>query len=193
MQYPSFKVKEFLVPEFTMDSGKMIRFWVEIIPKKENDTDGYWGVKRIYEIINNYNNQNLGAKIHLCPIQPKVSFIDFIKPIKVGEYLKKTFGEKSNEIEVRLNAFNIKPEYTVRKMGIAKQKALSIICGIEQNEITAFDFYGFAPQTEIELVRYITTKLDEGKSMIAFDNLWYKEEQFDKGNIKNLIISRVRK
>ncbi|WP_157454134.1 hypothetical protein [Crocinitomix catalasitica] len=191
MKYPSFNVKEFLVPEFTLDSGKMIRFWVQIVPEKENQTDGYWGVKKIFEIIENYNSQNLGVKIHLCPSKLKMSLFDFIKPIKVGEYLEKVFGLKSSKIKNDLNSFNIKPEYTLRKMGFAHQKLFSIICGIERNDIIAFDFYGFAPDTEIKLIKYIHTKLDEGKSLLAFDNLGYKEENFDTLNIENLIIKRI--
>ena len=190
MRYPNFEFKEFIVPQFSIKAGKMIRFCVEIVPKKEIKTDGYWGVKKIFILINNYNNQKLGKKIHLCPIKLKISFLDYLKPIKIEDYLKKIFGEKSNDVERELNIFGIKPEYTLRKMGVAHQKILSIVCGIEQNEIIAFDFYGLAPQTEIDLMKYIHKKLDEGKSIIAFDNLEYKEENFDCTNIENLIISR---
>jgi len=77
-------------------------------------------------------------------------------------------------------------------MGFAHQKVFSIICGIEKYEISAFDFYGFSPNTELQLMQYIQTKLEEGKSLIAFDNLGYKENNFDKVNIENLIITRFR-
>ncbi|KAA1247650.1 hypothetical protein [Aquimarina sp. RZ0] len=191
MKYPGFRVKEFFVPEFELTPGKMIRFWVQILPEKENQTDGYWAVKRIVEIIEKYNNQNLGAKIHLCPIKLKIGPFDFIKPIKVKEYLEKVFGVKSNKIKDDLSSFNIKPEYTIREMGYAHQKLFSIICGIEQYDITAFDFYGFDPDTEIRLMKYIHVKLDEGKSLLAFDNLGYKEENFDILNVENIMIERV--
>lgn len=191
MKYPSFNVKQFSVPEFELDSGKMIRFWVQIIPEKENDINGYWGVKRIFEIIENYNNQNLGVKIHLCSNKLKMNLFDFIKPIKVEQYLDKVFGLKSSKIKNDLIIFNIQPEYILRKMGFAHQKLFSIICGIEQNDVIAFDFYGFDPDTEIKLMKYIHTKLDEGKSLLSFDNLGYKEEGLDKLNIENLTIRRI--
>ncbi|WP_299685852.1 hypothetical protein [uncultured Dokdonia sp.] len=191
MKYPSFNVKEFLIPEFTLDSGKMIRFWVQIVPEKENQTDGYWGVKKIFEIIENYNSQNLGVKIHLCPGKLKMSLFDFIKPIKVGQYLDKLYGQKSIKIKNDLKAFNIKPEYTLRKMGRADQKLLSIICGIGQNDRVAFDFYGFAPDTEVKLLKYLQRKLNEGKSLLSFDNMEYKDKTIDQMNIENLIIKRA--
>ncbi len=190
MKYPSFNVKEFLVPEFTLDSGKMIRFWVQIVPEKENQTDGYWGVKKIFEIIENYNSQNLGVKIYLCPSKLKMSLFDFIKPIKVGQYLDKMYEQKSVKIKNDLKAFNIKSEYTLRKMGGTDQKLLSIICGIEQNDRVAFDFYGFAPDTEVKLMKYLQRKLNEGKSLLSFDNMEYKDKTIDELNIENLIIKR---
>ncbi len=190
MKYPSCKVKEFQVPEFEMEPGKMIRFWVKIVPEKEKNTDEYWGVKRIFEIIDKYNSENDIEKIYLCPIKPKLGLIDFIKPIKVREYLKTTFRIKSKGIENVLETFDIKPEYIIRKMGFAHQKLFSIVCGIEKNERTAFDFYGLAPDSEIKLMKYINTKLVDGKSLIGFDNLGYKDENIDNSKIENLIIKR---
>ena len=191
MKYPEFNIRGFNVPKFEIESGKMVRFWVQIVPDKENDQNGYWGVKRIFEIIDNYNNKNYSTKIHLCKNQVSLRLFDFIKPISTKDYLKNLFGQKSTEIISILETFNIKEDYTLRKMGLAHKKILSIICGIESNEVIAFDFYGFAPETEEKLMDYVKIKLKEGKAVIGFDNLGYKEEQLENTQIDNQIIKRI--
>lgn len=188
MIHPEFETNGFKIPEFKIESGKMIRFWVEIVPKKVGDED--WGIKKMSEIIDNYNKNN-AVKIHFCKNQLKLGIFDFMKPIKLKEYLFKVFGERGKEVEATLETFDIKPYYTLRKMGTSDQKVLSIICGIELNEVIAFDFYGLGFDTVEKLMNYMKIKLTEGKSLIAFDNLNYREEIIVNSQIEHFNIKRV--
>ncbi|WP_370003238.1 hypothetical protein, partial [Winogradskyella sp.] len=183
---PSFKINEYLVPEFSIEKGKMLRFWVEIIPKNNSDTDGYLVQKLIQkQIVNNFTKHK-ELKMFSCPDKIKVGFFDFLNPMSVDDYLKNKIDLDETKVAQILSFFTIKPHYIIRKMGYKDQKIFSIISSIESNDVVLLDFYGFSPQNEKALTNYLLAKLKEGKALITFDNLYFKE----KGS-KNIFIEDI--
>lgn len=74
LQFGEFKINEFRIPKFSLNKGEMIRFWVQIIPKHENDSNGYWGTKKMQETVRTLNSQSISIRI--CPNQIKRDFFD---------------------------------------------------------------------------------------------------------------------
>ena len=186
----SFKINEYVVPEFTLKEGEMIRFWVEIIPEIENDTDGYWGTKKMQNTIQYLNRKNL--RIEYCSNKVKRNFFDFLNPISTGEYLKSKFELRNKEVEEILSQFDIRPKYKVRNLGTSHQKIFSIICGFQKSKIVSFDYFGLSPNTEEQLTTFVKTEIDKGKAAISFDSFHYKSEIERSENIINLDIRRIR-
>ncbi|MEM6379265.1 MAG: hypothetical protein AAF705_13730, partial [Bacteroidota bacterium] len=75
----------------------------------------------------------------------------------------------------------------------AHQKVFSIICGLQENQIISFDYYGLSPNTEERLTKFVKEEIQKGKAVISFDNLFYKPEKLDSNNIINLDIRRMRR
>ena len=184
-----FKINEFRIPEFTLRKGEMIRFWVEIIPRLEADSDGYWGAKKMQETIKSFNQK--GKEIRICPLRVKRKLFEYMVPITAGDYLKKRYNFLTEEeIESVLMQFKIKPEFKIKALGTAHQKVFSIICEFQNNKIVSFDYYGLSPATEEQLTTFVKSELSKGKSAISFDNLHYKSENADSDRIVNLNILR---
>ena len=184
----SFNINEYVVPGFTLKKGEMIRFWIQIIPSLENDTDGYWAAKTMQEIIKVCQQNKMS--VWICPKQIKKRVIDIINPISTGNHLISQFKLNEREVENILTQFDINPEWKVKNLGAAHQKVFSIICGFQEHQIVSFDYYGLSPNTEEQLTRFVKKEIDNGKTVLSFDNLWYKPEKPDSENIINLEIKR---
>lgn len=188
LQNKSFYINEYKIPEFTLAKGEMIRFWVEITPELDDNTNGYWGTKKMQEAIRVFNQRNKIIKI--CPNQIQRGISDFIKPISVGRYLKNKFQIKEKEVNEILSQFDIKPEFKIRNLGTTHQKVFSIICGFQKNQVVSFDYHGLSPNTEEQLTKFAKQQLKKGKAAISFDNLYFKPDKCDSENITNLEIRR---
>lgn len=191
MNFPSFKINEYLIPEFSLERGKMFRFWIEIIPRKETDSNGFKISKKIQKSIINYSIENYNLKIHICLDKVKLKTLDFLKPITVREYLKSKLNLDNSKVDFILTSFEIKPSCEIRKLNQQNQKIVSIIEGIESNKITVFDFFGLSAQQEEDLMTYLTTKLEEGKILIANDNLYYKTKDSENKLVEDIFVNRV--
>lgn len=191
LQNKSFNINEYKIPKFTLAKGKMIRFWVEIILVLENDTDGYWGVKKMQETIKAFNQKK--EIIRICPNKIKRGNWDFINPITAGKYLEKRFHLNKKEVRELLSQFEINPEFKIKNLGTAHQKVFSIICGLQENLLISFDYYGLSPNTEELLTKFVKEEIQKGKAAISLDNLYYKPEKLDSGNIINLDILRTER
>lgn len=191
LQSQGFKINEFQIPNFALNNGEMIRFWVQIIPRSENDTDGYWSAAKMQETIQELNSRDKSIKI--CPNRIKRNLIDYIKPKTISEYMRNRFGYSKNEIEKLISQFEIKPDYQIKNLGTGHQKVFSILCEFQRNRIVLFDYYGLSPHTEEQLTKFVKNELSKGKSVISFDNLYYKPEIPDSEQIFNLEIRRKRK
>ena len=191
LQNKSFYINEYEIPEFTLAKGKMIRFWVEIIPQFKEDTNSYWGSKEMQETIKVFNQKN--KRIKSCGNKIKRGVRDFINPISTGKYLEKTFHINEKEVKGLLSQFGIKSEFKIKNLGLSHQKMFSIICGFQKHQIISFDYYGLSPNTEEQLTQFVKKEIRKGKAAISFDNLHYKPKKFDTDNIINLEILRKRK
>lgn len=186
-----FKINEFKIPAFTLNKGEMIRFWVEIIPKSEADSDGYWGVRKMQEVIKSIDHRE--NKITICPPRVRRNFLEHIKQTTIGEYFKNRCNLSRNETLDILKQFGVEPEFVIRNLGTAHQKVLSIAYMFQKNQVISFDYYGLSPSTEEQLTAFVKQELGKGKSAIGFDNLCYKTEKLDSSKIINLDIRRERK
>ena len=191
LQNKSFFINEYKIPEFTLPKGKMLRFWVEIIPQSKNDTNGYWGTKKMQETIKVLNQNS--ETIKTCSNKIKRGITDFINPISTGKYIRHNFNLSEEEIDDLLSQFEIKPEYKIKNLGTAHQKVFSIICGFQKYQTISFDYFGLSPKTEEQLTTFVKKEIKKGKSAISFDNLYYKPKKYDSENIINLEIRRKRK
>lgn len=188
LQRKCFQINEFKIPDFTLSKGQMLRFWVEIIPRLENDTNGYWVAKKVQKTIKVINRNSL--KIGTCSNKINRGFMDIFNPISTSKYLKKKFKLCDKKIEELLSYFEIKSEDKIKNLGVAHQKVFSIICGFQKYQIISFDYYGLSPTTEEQLTKFVKNEVKKGKSAISFDNLHYKPESYDTENIINLEIRR---
>lgn len=169
----------------------MIRFWVEVVPQSETVTDGYWAPSKLIESL---QSTHPGKEIkRVCPARVKRNFFDFIQPITLDDYLRTRFNLNTKAINEKLSFFSLKPEWKVKNLGYAHQKIFAIICEFPKERIVSFDYYGFAPDSEEQLTKYVKAELEKGKSAISFDNLYYKPENPDSERIKNLDIRQRRK
>jgi|GEM_PF-4733198 len=166
----------------------MIRFWIQIIPRLENETDGYSAAIIMQKIIRDCQKNN--ATVWTCPNQIKRRIFDFIKPTSTGNYLSSQFNLKENEIIDILMQFDIKPEWKIKNLGFTHQRVFSLICGFQEHQIVSFDYYGLSPNAEEQVTRFVKNEIRKGKSALSFDNLWYKPENPDSSNIINLEIKR---
>ena len=188
MQFCKIEKEGFKFPNFRLNKGELIRFWVQVVPINEKDKFN-WGLKTINEIIEEYNRE-LDVEIKFCNNKVKLSLLDFIKPVSVSRYLNEKFGHREKEILAYLSHFGIEPNYTIRRMGFAHQKIFAIINTIENNDLVSFDLYGFAPLTAIELINYTKRKLDSNKSFLIFDNFFLKGDHTAHSKIRDIDILR---
>ena len=184
----AFNIEEFQIPDFILNKGEMVRFWVQTMPMSGNDTESVWGIRKMREMIKKLNSEN--KKIQFCPNRVKRNWTDYVKSKTVNEYLKSRFGFADDIIEALMAQFGIKPTYQVKNLGTGHQKVFSMLCAFQGNEIVAFDYYGLSPLTKQQLTEFVKNELSKGKSAIGFDDLAYKPEIPDTEKIVNLDIRR---
>ncbi|MBC3540472.1 hypothetical protein ACFSC6_11335 [Rufibacter sediminis] len=190
IQNQGFYFKGFEFPAFTLSQGGMLRFWVEVVPQSETATNGYLiPSKLIGDIQATYPDKEI---IRICPARVKRSFFDFIQPITLEDYFRNRFNLNTTAIDEILSLFSLDPKWKVKNLGYAHQKIFAIICEFQRESIVSYDYYGFAPDSEEQLTKYVKRELEKGKSAISFDNLYYKPENPDSERITNLDIRQRR-
>jgi len=188
LQSNEFTISGYKIPAFTLRKGEMLRVWVEIVPHSTNNPDGYWGTKKMQEAIEMMGSEKKGVKV--CPDKVKRGWGDWLKPISVGDYVKKHFGWSPKEIDEDLSPLGIKATYLLKNLGVAHQKVFAIVCGFQENSVSCFDYYGLSPDSIEGLMSYAKRELKKGKSAIVFDNLSYKPVNPDSDGITNMIVRR---
>ena len=186
----SFNINEFRIPSFNLHKGEMIRFWVQIIPKLDKETDGYWGAEQMKKAITEFKND--GEPIKICAKKIKRTIKDYIFPQTVGNYLEQKFGFSEKQTQKLISRFDIKSEYKIKDLGTGHQKVLSIICEFQRSEYVLFDYFGLDPSKENQLTQYVKSELKKGKAAIGFDNLYYKPKDPDTEMINNIEIIRTK-
>ncbi len=165
-----------------------MRFWVEVVPQSETDINVYWEPKKMIEKIQiNHSGKEV---IKICPLRVKRSLFDFIKPITLGSFLENEFKLSPEAVKGKLSYLGLKPDIRIKDLGAAHQKMFAIISEFQKSSIVSFDYYGLAHDSEEQLTAYVKSELEEGKSAISFDNLYYKSNTPDFERIQNVDIKR---
>ena len=184
---------DFIIPRYRLNSGMMIRFWVEIIPRDKNDKDGYFQIKKYQKLLTGKKKEIGiigGAKLEISNYKIKTSWFEFLKKESIYQYLKASFDLSDREINEKLQYFDLKPEYRLNKLGNSQQKIFSIICGFQKYQNLTYDYFGLSPNLEEQLTKFVKEELKQGKSAISFDNLHFRQNIANNKRIVNLSILR---
>ena len=163
----------------------MIRFWVE---KPTIDFKSY-KVDELMDFIQSKLKKEYNLNIITLPIPFKKRFKYWFKSYRVSDYLKewKLVAKQS-----LLDNFDLRDDYKIENLGYNQLKLLSLLKLFSNKGISIFDFYGVDPHGEEKLVNYIKTRLPEGHTVIAFDDLNFKQRVSDDKYLRKIVIKRKR-
>lgn len=187
-----FNWKGYEIPAFTLNSGEMIRFWIQIIPATSN-FGGYELAKELQAILIKKRTIS-GLKINTF-----VSFADdiyenrfksLVSPLKVEEFLKKKRKLSTEVSESIMQMLHLSGKERIQEIGYTKRRQLSITSLYELETCVAFDYYGLDPTGEEKITELIRNKIEKGNSAIGFDNLYYMTETEPYDFIKRVIVKR---
>ena len=187
-----FEWKGFYVPAFTLCKGEMVRLWIQIIPP-EGNISGYQLAKEIRSILirrksisglSIYSNISFAEDINESRIK------SLIAPLKVAGYLRKKRKLSREVSDSIMQKLQLSGREKMTEVQSKNRRLLSIASLYEAESCVAFDYYGLCPTAEEAVTELIKDKTNQGKSAIAFDNLYYLTQKEPYAFIKRVIVKR---
>ena len=178
-----FELKGIPIPEFDIESGKLIRLCVPNFDSDGNDLVGDFR----YELL-----------IHLDKIIPKSKWskeysksgiLNFWKYITVENYIISNLNTDKTKAKNIAEYLELDLKEKVDKLFVGQKKALAIKCDFEKYETLIFDYYGVGANEFKYLERIVGAEIDKGKSGIVIDRLEYNQNKEMNKNIYRVAIT----
>ncbi|EDP69483.1 hypothetical protein FBALC1_05308 [Flavobacteriales bacterium ALC-1] len=166
---PIFEFKGIPIPEFDVESGKLIRLCLPNFDSKGNS------------LVQNFKNELLN---HFEITIPKIKwsreysgslFQRLMKSITVEGYIIKELKANRSKAKKIADFLELDSKEKVNKITIGKRKALAIKCDFEKYDILIFDYYGVSANEIKYLERIVDTEIEKGKCGIVIDRLEFNQ------------------
>jgi len=175
---------DFEIPEFSINNGCMTRFWVQ----KPTISANSHPVDKLMKFLKSELENKHKLTIQSFQIPFKKNFKYFFKSYRVDDFLN---DWNLKEDEKVFEIFGVKKQHKIEQLGHNNLKLLALMKLLANNGTFIFDFYGVDPLGEENLTKYIETKLCEGKNILAFDDLNYKQDfSSNNKNTFHVVIKR---
>lgn len=175
-----FEVNGVSVPEFSLNSGKLIRIYVPFA----GGNNSVLGHNLTKKLIKQFQSQK--TDFPFAENYRKQIISEFISPLTVSKFLnnkmriEKQIGKKIvDEIGINLSD-------KLEHLSLTNKKALIIKCIFEKNDLIIFDYYGIGANGIRFLERLVNSEIEKGKSGIALDRLEYVTEKEPFENITQI-------
>ena len=182
------EIEEYFVPPFTLYSGEVVRFWIQIIPNNTNKS-GYEISQILREIFSSRKEQE-GLKInHQIPFAESIletGILSTIFPLTVRQYLQKRRKLNLTQIQDILQELKLNSKDKIGYLDFTTRKSLSISSLFKKCDRISFDYYGLDPLGTEKIDNLIMKTIRTGKSAIGFDNLYYFEEERSNALMKDI-------
>tara|TARA_R110002111_G_C5872758_1_gene361665 strand:- start:172 stop:762 length:591 start_codon:yes stop_codon:yes gene_type:complete len=178
-----FEFKGIPIPEFNIESGKLIRLCVPNYDSKGNDL-----VRNFrYELLNHFDNEIPNSK--WSKEYSNSGFLKFWKSITVEDYIisKLNIDKTNAEMIAEYLEFDLKEK--VEKLILGKRKALAIKCDFENHDTLIFDYYGVGANEFEYLEKIVDVEIKKGKRGIVIDRLEFNQKEETNKNINRAKIT----
>ncbi len=178
-----FEFKGVPIPEFDMESGKLIRLCLPNFDSKGNSLVHDFR----YGLLSHFEKEI--PKVKWSKEYDENLFRRYLNPLTVENYIIKKLNTdrfKAKDIAEYLE-LNFKEK--VDGLILGKRKALAIKCDFEKYETLIFDYYGVGAREIEYLERIINNEIVKGKSGIALDRIEYNQNDEINRNIERIKIT----
>ncbi len=182
-QNKKFELNGISVPEFELQSGKLIRIYVPNF----NINSLPLGFDFTIELIKHFQTQK--TDFPWAKNFRKNTVSEFLNPLTVKKYLinkmridKLTAKKIADEIGIELT-------HRFEHLNFTNKKGLIIKSLFEKNDNIMLDYYGVDAIGIGFLESLVNSEIEKGKSAIAFDRLEFKADKEPYGNIEPIKIT----
>ena len=178
-----FEFKGISIPEFDMESGKLIRL---CIPNFDSEGNSLVSDFR-YQLLNHF--EKIIPKSKWSKEYSKSEIQKLLKSISVEDYIiSKLNTDKTKAIRIA-QYLEIDIMEKVDNLTFEKRKALAIKCDFENYETLILDYYGVSANEFKYLERIVDVEIGKGKCGIAIDRLEFNQDDETNENINRLKIT----
>ena len=182
---PNCEFGDFVIPSYSITEGCLIRFWVQ---KPTINTNSH-KVNELMDFIQSKLKKKYKLNIDTFPIPFKKSYKHWFKSYRVRDFTREWNLEVKQSLR---DNFDLKDHYKVQNLGYNQLKLLALLKLFSKKGICIIDFYGVDPMGEIHLTNYIKSKLGEGQTILAFDDLNFDQREHNDKHISNIEIKRKK-
>jgi len=178
-----FEFKGIPIPEFDMESGKLIRLCIPNF-----DSDGNDLVRDFrYELLNHF--EKIIPKSKWSKEYSKSGILKLWKSITVEDYVINKLNTDKTKAKKIAEYLELDFKEKVDKLILGKRKALAIKCDFEKYETLIFDYYGVGANEIEYLERIVDAEIEKGKCGIAIDRLEFNQNDETNKNINRAEIT----
>ena len=178
-----FEFRGIPIPEFYMESGKLIRLCVPNFDSKGNSLVHDFR----YGLLSHYEKEI--PKVKWSKEYEENLFRRYLNPLTVENYITKKLNTDRIKTKCIAEYLELNPKEKVDKLILGKRKALSIKCDFEKYENLIFDYYGVGANEIEYLERIIDNEIEKGKSGIAIDRLEFNQNDEINKNIEQIKVT----
>ncbi|WCO03597.1 hypothetical protein [Psychroserpens ponticola] len=180
---PKFEFKGILIPEFDMESGKLIRLCLPNFDSKGNSL-----VQNFRNEIMNHFEKKI-PKLKLTKDYSESGIRKFMKSLTVENYITEKLNVDGTKAEILAKNLELDSTEKLNNLTIGKNKALTIKCDFEKYDILIFDYYGVSANEIDYLERIVNAEIIKGKSGIAIDRLEFNQNEETNKKIERIKIT----
>ncbi|WP_405207159.1 hypothetical protein [Aquimarina sp. LLG6339-5] len=178
-----FEFKGIPIPEFDIESGKLIRLCVPNFDSKGNSLVHDFR----YGLLSHYEKEI--PKVKWSKEYKESLFRRYINPLTVENYITKKLNTDRIKAKSIAEYLELNSKEKIDKLILGKRKALAIKCDFEKYETLIFDYYGVGANEIKYLERIIDNEIEKGKSGIAIDRLEFNQNDEINKNIERIKVT----
>ncbi|WP_179006565.1 hypothetical protein [Winogradskyella forsetii] len=180
---PKFEFKGILIPEFDMESGKLIRLCLPNFDSKGNSL-----VRSFRNELMNHFEKKI-PKIKLSKEYSESGFRKFMKSLTVENYITEKLNVDGTKAKIIAEYLELDSKEKLNNLTIGKSKALAIKCDFEKYEILLFDYYGVSANEIDYLEQIVNAEIAKDKCGITIDRLEFNQNDEINKNIERIKIT----
>jgi len=178
-----FEFKGISIPEFDMESGKLIRLCLPNFDSKGNSL-----VQSFRNELMNHFEKKI-PKIKLSKEYSESGIRKFMKSLTVENYITEKLNVVGTKSKIVAEYLELDSKEKLNNLTIGKNKTLAIKCDFEKYDILIFDYYGVSANEIAYLERIVDAEIIKGKCGIAIDRLEFNQNEETNKNIERIKIT----
>ncbi|MEM9932737.1 MAG: hypothetical protein AAF824_03960 [Bacteroidota bacterium] len=184
-----FNLYGYHVPAFELDHNRLLKIWIQIVPP-DPELSGYNFSKYLAKLLQKKRIVNGLYVDKSIPFAGNISenkILEKFYPLTVDRFLhrRKNINEESSS-KIK-SVLGVEGKDRINRMNFTSRKALSILSAFEDSTCISFDYYGLDHYGVQKINSIVERELQNGKSAIGFDNLYYLE-RIEPSKLVNQII-----